>query len=199
MINLLPPQHAAAIRYGRQNTVLRSWLLGLSAAIAGLILILASGWFYIGQVSKGFQKNINVTNQQLQTQNLTKVQADAKEITGDINVINKVLNQEVHFSDLIQAVGNDMPAGTVLSSLSLSNKVSGALDLSANAKDNTSATQIAINLSDPKNQLFSKVDIINISCTSNPNQAYKCDVTLRALFSNTTQAKFLGIPSGSKL
>jgi Tfp pilus assembly protein PilN len=199
MINLLPPQHAAAIRYARQNTVLRRWLLGAFAAIVGLVLILVSGWIYIGQVSKGFQRNIDVTNQQLRAQNLDKVQSDAKEITGDINVINKVLNQEVHFSDLIQAIGNDMPAGTVLSSLSLSNKVSGALDLSTSAKDYTSATQIAVNLSDPKNQLFSKVDIINVSCSSSSNQAYKCSATLRALFAGSARSRFIGTPSGGSL
>jgi Tfp pilus assembly protein PilN len=162
MINLLPPDRANAIRFGRQNTILRKWLIGIAAAIAGLAIILAGGWVYIGQQSKTLKRNIAVTNDQLQSQHLDQVQKDAKEITGDINVINKVLSQEVRFSELVKSIGGDMPPGTVLSSLSLSNKVSGAIDLSANAKDYSSAALIAVNLGDPKNELFSQTKFLSV-------------------------------------
>lgn len=197
MINLLPPEHAASIRYGRQNTVLRVWLLGMAVAIVGLVILLSGGWVYMNSQTKNLQTGINITNQQLQAQNLSQVQSDAKEITGDINVIDKVLSQEIRFSDLIQAIGNDMPPGTVLGSLSLSNKVSGALDLSASAKDYTSATQVAVNLSSAQNGLFSQVDIISVECNSDPTKTYPCTATLQALFSSTTKTKFLSVPSGS--
>lgn len=196
MINLLPPEHAAAIRYGRQNTVLRKWLIGMAVALLGLILILLSGWFYINNQADSLQKNIDATNQQLKVQNLAKVQADAKEISGDIKVINQVLGSEIRFSDLIQAIGQDMPSGTVLSSLSLS-KVTGSLDLAANSKDYSSAAQVAANLSDPKNGLFSKVDVISVTCTvpppSNPTP-YPCNTILKALFSNDAKTKFQSVP-----
>ncbi|MGH7156549.1 MAG: PilN domain-containing protein [Candidatus Saccharimonadales bacterium] len=196
MINLLPPQHAAAIRYGRQNTVLRRWLLGMAAAVAGLVVLLSGGWVYMNSQTKNIQADVNVTNQQLQAQDLSKVQSDAKEITGDIKVINQVLSQEIRFSDLIQAIGNDMPPGTVLGSLSLSNKISGALDLSASATNYASATQVAVNLSNSQNNLFSRLDIISIQCSSGSTQTYKCTATLRALFSNAAKTKFLSVPSG---
>lgn len=198
MINLLPPTRAAAIRYGRQNTTLRVWLAGVALAIVGLIIILAGGWVYIDHQSKAYQKDISSTNQQLQTQNVDTVKADAKEITGDINVIDKVLSQEIHFSDLIQAIGSYMPPGTVLGTLSLSDKVTGTLDLTANAKDYASAAQIAVNLSDKKDDLFSKVDIISISCGTTIQTTYKCSSTFTALFSKDAQTKFLGVPTGAK-
>jgi Tfp pilus assembly protein PilN len=196
MINLLPTEYAASIRYGRQNTMLRNWLIGMAAATAGLVVILAGGWVYINIQAKTLQKNINTTDQQLTAQNLTQVQKDAKEITGDIKVINQVLSTEVRFSDLIQAIGNDMPPGTVLGSLSIS-KVNGALDLSASAKDYQSAAQIAVNLSQSQNDLFSKVDIVNVGCT-NVVQAYPCSVTMRVLFSKSAQTKFLSVPKDTK-
>lgn len=197
MINLLPTDYADTIRYGRQNTKLRGWLIGIAGAIIGLVIIFAGGWVYINQQSKSLQKNIDGTNQQLKAQSLSSVQANAKEITGDIKVINQVLGTEIRFSDLIQAIGGDMPPGTILGSLSLS-KVSGTLDLSASAKDYSSAAQIAVNLSDPKNNLFSKVDIVNVSCSSSLDQAYKCGATLKALFSKTAQTKFLSVPKDTK-
>jgi Tfp pilus assembly protein PilN len=199
MINLLPPKHMESIRYGRHNTVLRVWLIGAIVAIIGLVVILVAGWVYLDQQSKDFQKNISDTDQQLKAQNVDKVKAEAKEITGDIDVINKVLGQEVHFSDLIQSIGSYMPPGTVLGTLSLSNKVTGSIDLSANATDYKSAAQIAVNLSDPKDDLFSKVDIINISCGTDPQKAYRCSAAFRALFSKDAQTKYLGLASENKL
>jgi Tfp pilus assembly protein PilN len=194
MINLLPPERAADIRYGRQNTVLRVWLIGMAAAIAGLIIILLGGWFYINSQANTLQHGIDLTNQQLKAQDLTKVQADAKEITGDIKVINQVLGSEIKFSDLIQNIGQDMPQGTVLSSLKIG-KVVGALDLTANAKDYQSAAQVAANLSDPKNGLFTKVDIISVACGGQDNQtSYPCTAILKALFSPEVKTKFLSVP-----
>jgi len=113
-------------------------------------------------------------------------------------VIDKVLSQEIQFSGLIQSIGSYMPAGAVLGTLSLSDKVTGSIDLSANTKDYASAAQVAVNLSDPKDDLFSKVDIINISCNSAAEKTYKCSATFRALFSKTAQTKFLSSPTGSK-
>lgn len=198
MINLLPTTHAESIRYGRQNTKLRNWLIGLTAALAGLLLILAGGWIYLNRQQHTYKQDIVSTNQQLTAQNLSQVQKDATQISGDIKVINQVLGTEVRFSDLIQAIGNDIPPGTVLSSLSLSNKVSGALDLSANTTSYASAAQVAVNLSQSQNDLFSKVDIINISCgAATPNQTYQCSATYRALFSKTAQTKFLSVAKGS--
>jgi Tfp pilus assembly protein PilN len=197
VINLLPTVYADSIKYGRQNTVLRNWLIGMAAAMAGLIIIFAGGWLYINQQARTLQKNIDTTNQQLKAQNLAQVQKDAKEITGDIKVITQVLGTEVRFSDLIQAIGNDMPPGAVLSSLSLS-KVSGAVDLSTGVLNYSSAAQIAVNLSNSKNDLFSKVDIISVNCTASSNKIYPCTATFKALFSKTAQNKFLSVPKDIK-
>lgn len=195
MINLLPPEHVNMIRYARQNTTLRKWLLGSLAAIAGLVIIMMAGWIYMDRQAKGLQKNIMLTNQQLKAQNLSKVEADAKEISGDIRVINQVLSNEIRFSGLIQSIGSVMPQGAVLGSLSL-NKITGALDLSANTTNYASAAQIAANLSDPANGIFSKVDVITVNCTPN-QQPYFCNATYKALFSKSTKNKFLNVPKGS--
>jgi Tfp pilus assembly protein PilN len=197
MINLLPPNRAAAIRYGRQNMVLRSWLVGMSLAVGGLIFILAGGWIYMNQQQANLQKNIDSVNQKLQAQNLTKVQKDSKEITDDIKTINKVLGQEIRFSDLIQSIGKVMPPGTVLASLSVE-KVTGSLDLTANAKNYSSAARISANLSDPKNGLFTSADIVNVNCSTTNSDLYKCSVALKALFAKGVQSKFLSVPKETK-
>ena len=196
MINLLPPNYATKIRYGRHNAVLRRWLIGAVGAIAGLLLIILSSWIYFNHQSGSLNANITASESQLTAQNLAGVQKNAAEITGDIKVINQVLGREIRFSDLMQAIGNIMPPGSVLSSLTLG-KINGALDLSASAKDSSSAAQIAINLGDPKNGLLSSVDIISISCASIPS-AYPCTVSLRTLFNKSAQTKFLSFSRGGQ-
>lgn len=198
MINLLPPSRAQAIRYGRQNSVLLRWLIGAAIAIGGLIVILFSGWVYLNQQSNNLQKGIKLTKQQLQAENLSQVQKEAKEVTGDITVINKVLSQEIKFSELIQAIGNILPQNTILGTLSLSNKISGGIDITVNAQYGDSVPQIVANLTDPSNQLFAKADAVTVSCNSGATVLYPCTVILRALFSKSAQTRFLSFPAGGK-
>ena len=197
MINLLPPELVARLRFSHQNAALRRWLGIFVLATIGLIFILGFGWIYIDQQNKNLNRNLEVTKLQLQAQDLDGTQKKAKDISGNIKVINQVLSREIRFSDLISQIGSVMPPGAILSSLTL-NKVDGGLDLSASAKDYTSATQIAVNLSDPKNEIFDKVDIVNINCPADSNNFYPCSASFRALFSKTTQSKFLNVPGASQ-
>jgi Tfp pilus assembly protein PilN len=197
MINLLPADYVNSIRYARRNTALRAWLTAAVTASVLLVIILSAGWVYINQQAKTLQKHIDSTSQALKAQNLTQAQHDVKEISGDITVINKLLSQEVDFAKLMDNIGRDMPSGAVLSSLSLSDKVNGALDLSANTVDYASAAQVAANLSDPQNQLFSKVDIVSITCDTTSVKTYKCQSIYRALFSSVTQNKFMHVPENN--
>lgn len=193
MINLLPTDYGASLRYAHFNSIMRRRLAASVLASGGLVLIMVVGWVYINQQNKNLAHNIDSVNQQLQAQDLAGTQKKAKDITNNIKVINQVLSREIRFSDLISHIGSVMPPGTVLSSLTI-NKADGALDLSATARDYTSAAQIAVNLSDPKNKIFDKVDIVNISCSSTPGSVYPCSATFRTLFSNTTKSQFLNVP-----
>ncbi len=196
MINLLPTDYGASLRFSHQSSILRRWLAAVLLASAGLVLIMAVGWVYIEQQNKNLSRNLSDVQRQLNAQDLAGTQKKAKDITTNIRTINQVLSREIRFSGLITQIGSVMPSGTVLSGLTLS-KVDGAIDLSATARDYTSATQIAVNLSDPKNKIFDKVDIVNINCSPTSSSAYPCSATFRALFSKTTGSQFLNIPGGA--
>jgi Tfp pilus assembly protein PilN len=193
VINLLPSDYGASLRHSHLNTILSRWLVAATMACAGLVLILAVGWVYINQQNKNLTKNINSVKQQLQTEDLTGTQKKAKDITNNIRIIDQVLSREIRFSGLITQIGSVMPPGTVLSGLTLT-KIDGGLDLSASARDYTSATQIAVNLSDPKNKIFDKVDIVSINCATTPGNSYPCSASFRALFSKSTKEQFLNVP-----
>lgn len=193
MINLLPPNYGAKVRFSHFNSMLRRWLAATMVATLGLVVIMGVGWVYVGQQNANLNRNLSEVNRQLQEQDLAGTQKKAKDITNNIRIINQVLSREIRFSDLIAQIGSVMPPGAVLSGLTL-DKVDGALDLAATARDYTSAVQITVNLSDPKNTIFDKVDIVNISCSATADTPYPCNVTLKALFGKSTKSKYLNVP-----
>lgn len=194
MINLLPTDYRLRLRYGQLNARLRKWLVIGLVLIVGLLLVLTGGWLYMDRQTRQLNRSIANTQQQLESKSLVNVQKQADQISQNVRIINQVLGREIRFSDLIQAMGQVMPSGTVLGSLTLA-KVNGAVDITANTKDYSSAAQIAINLSDPKNQIFEKVDILNVNCTGDA-KAYPCTANFKALFSKNTQLRFLNVASG---
>ncbi|MBI4033630.1 hypothetical protein HY379_01390 [Candidatus Saccharibacteria bacterium] len=190
MINLLPQDFKLGLRYGRLNIRLGQWLGVSVIIIAGLVLILSLGWLYMSRQVKDLNRSNAATEQQLKDQKLDEVRAQADEISQNIRVINQILGREIRFSSLIQDIGKVMPPGTVLSSLTLSDKVIGAVDLNANTRNSTAAAQIAVNLSDSKNNIFAKVDIVTVSCSSE-DKAYPCTAAFRALFDKKTPERFI--------
>ncbi len=196
MINLLPPDEKSDIMYARRNTVLRHWVFALLAVLVGLLLFLAAGQVYIAQTTTHLNKQVTTERESLKEQKLDETQKRLADLSNNLKLIIQVLSREVLFSKLLRQVGSVMPQGSVLSSIELS-KVEGGIDLSAEAADYNTATRIQVNLQDPSNKLFDKVDIIQVSCAPPvKDDPYPCKVTLRALFAKNNP--FLFINDGVK-
>jgi Tfp pilus assembly protein PilN len=195
MINLLPSEYSGGIRLARQNSLIRIWLIGVIVAIIGLLAIIGLGFLYINQQSKNIQLGIDASKKNLQVQNLSSVQKQSKEISDNVKTIDQVLGKEVRFSSLIQDIAKILPQGSVLASLSIG-QVDGAIDLTVNTVDHNSALQTAANLSDPKNNIFDKVDVETINCKPpDGTEVYYCTSTFRAVFGKTTLNRYLNVPT----
>jgi Tfp pilus assembly protein PilN len=201
MINLLPPDAKDHYRYALRNVRLRRWAFGVSFALLGLLVIGGAGYIYMQQISNSYDKQIKTSTTALETQNLTKTQSQVKDISSSLQLAVQVLSKEVLFSKLLTQLGTVTPANAVLSNLTI-NQEDSDIDISAKAADYNAATQLQVNLSDPQNKVFSKADIVNITCISGSGSTtatdtkYPCTVTIRALFAGDTQ--FLFINSGKK-
>jgi Tfp pilus assembly protein PilN len=195
MINLVPPSYSQAMRTGRANARLRVWLLGAIIATGGLVVIIGFSWLYMNHQASSLTHTTAAINQQLQSQNLGTIQKQAATINSNVKVIDQVLGREIRFSDLIQQIGSVLPPGVILNTLSVS-KIDGAIDLNVAARDVASANQVAVNLSDPKNKLFSKTDIVSINCTGDA-KTYPCTGNFRALFSAEAKKSFLNAATGA--
>lgn len=190
MINLLPPEEKTTIMYARRNTKLRNWMFGLLLALAGMFIFLAAGHFYIANATEKYSKQVAASQDSLKAQNLDETQKRLTDLSGNLKLIIQVLSREVLFSKLLRQVGAVMPQGSVLSSIELS-KVEGGIDLSAEAQDYNTASRIQVNLQDPSNKLFDKVDIVQVSCSEAKDSSYPCKVTLRALFTKNNPYLFI--------
>ncbi len=199
MINLMPTPAKEAILYSRRNLRLVHWTLGSILIIIIMSATVLFGGFYIDNAKKSLSQSIEQTKSAITIQKLDKVKADAEELSGGVKLIVQVLSKEVRFSKLLQKLGTMMPSGATLGNIQLSNKVNGALDLTANALDYQSATQVQVNLEDPKNNLFEKVDTLSVSCSdtaqtsgsSAVDSKYKCQIIVRALFKKDAAVTFL--------
>ena len=196
MINLLPPELQTTLGYARLNTKLRRTAIGLATLLVAIILTFLGGLLYLKQTSKTLNKQLDVGRSQLAIQDQAQIKQQVDDLSGTLKLVEQVLSKEVLFSKLLKQVGSVMPAGSVLTALSI-NQISGGLDLQAKATDYQTATQVQVNLQDPKSILFDKVDIINVQCQTSAGATdtvaakYPCTVQMRALFSKTNPFLFI--------
>lgn len=182
MINLLPSEKKQGYLFARRNTIALRFIVGLSIGLVGIAVVVAGGLWFIGQQTDDYSEAIASSKATLAKQNEASTISRVQGISDSLTLVVKVLNQEVLFSELLRQVGAAMPSGTVLRNLSLSSNLTGALDLEAQATDFKTASQVQLNLKDPKNRIFTSADIVSIKC-GGTDPTYPCTVILRAQFS----------------
>lgn len=165
MINLLPDDQRKSIAYARLNTKLLHWC-GTGFVVLILVALLwGGGYFYLVSSTASYNKTIDLKRTDLKAQKLEETESRIETFSNNLKLILQVLEKEVLFSKLLRQVGAVMPSGAILQGIDIS-EVQGGLDLTAAAKDYDTATQIQVNLQDPNNKLFEKVDIVSVSCNN---------------------------------
>lgn len=191
MINLLPPETRENIMYARRNTKLLRWSFALLAGIGGIVAVVLVGYFFINQNTKNINRQVELAHEELKVQKLEETQKRVEDISGSLKLVTQVLSKQILFSELLRQAGSVMPSGSSLGALNI-NKLQGGIDLQVVAKDYQTATQVQVNLQDPNNKIFEKVDIVAISCGNASAQAgYPCTGTYRALFAKNNPFSFL--------
>jgi len=183
MINLLPGEVKTNYLYARRNVSLRRWVAAFLIAFVGLGIIATYGLLAIHQQNRRYDQQIAASQALLKKENFTGTQTQVKNISNNFKLVLQVLSNEVLFSELIKQIAATIPSGASLTNLNI-NKSQGAIDISAVATDYNTATQVQINLADPSNKIFSKADLVSVSCSQNDAapSAYPCNVTVHALF-----------------
>ncbi|HSW85362.1 MAG TPA: hypothetical protein VLF79_01965 [Candidatus Saccharimonadales bacterium] len=193
MINLLPPEVKQSYRYARRNIQLRSWLIMFALTFIGLGIMTTYGFVILHQSIAKNNTQVAATEALFKKEDFDGTQKQIKDISNSFKLVVNVLSKEVLFSEILKQIGVIMPSNAYLTGLTI-NQVQGGLTITANTTDYKSATQVQINLSDPKNQVFSKADIENIVCqtgAASVDPSHPCTVTVRALFKTNNPYLFI--------
>jgi hypothetical protein len=192
MINLMPPELKTGYMYARRNVGLRKWVVMFLVALVGLGALATYGLLSIKQSTAHNTDQISATEAAFEKEKSADTQKHVQDISNNFKLAVKVLSQEVLFSQLIKQVGATIPNNANLTGLTI-NQIQGGIDISANATDYKTATQVQVNLADPKNKIFNKADIVSITCgtTGESNAAYPCTVNIRALFASDNPFLFI--------
>lgn len=191
MINLLPPDLKTEYRYARRNSQLVRTTAVFCFGFIGLAVIAAIGTLYIQQSANSYAVEASKFKQALEQQKQQEVNAKAQDISNSLKLAVQVLSQEILFSKLLEELAPVVPEGVTLTDITLS-ELRGAVNISAKAIDYNSATQLHVNLSDPNNKIFSKADIIGITCKQGEgaDDDYPCNISVRAEFGDSKRFLF---------
>lgn len=198
MINLLPPDLKTSYRYARRNVSLRKWVVLFVIALVMLGGLVTYGLLSLKQSTDQYNHEIAQTEATFKKERFTETQKRVQDISSNFKLVLKVLGQEVLFSQLLKQVATTIPANSSLTGLNIS-QIQSAIDISASAADYKTATQVQVNLSDPDNKIFSKADIINVTCNdkitattiTTARAVYPCSVNIRALFAPNNPFLFI--------
>jgi Tfp pilus assembly protein PilN len=192
VINLLPPEVKSGYRYARRNVSLRSWVVMCLVALVGLGGLATYGLLTLQQSTTRYNNQIAATEALFQKEKFSATQTQVKDISNNFKLVVKVLKQEVLFSQLLKQIAAIIPANANLTGLTIS-QTQGAIDIAAITTDYNTATQVQVNLADPANKIFSKADIVSITCgnTNALNANYPCTVNIRALFAANNPFLFI--------
>jgi len=191
MINLLPGELKEEYLYARRNSKLRRWAFALLFALVGVGVVTTAGMLYLQGSIDNYSHKVIASQDTLKDLKLDQTREQAEDINNSIKLATDVLSREILFSKLLSRIASVMPANTSLTNLSITD-TQGGLDITAGSSNYASATQLQVNLSDPKNEIFTKADIQSIICGgATPDSPYPCTINLRALFGNDNPYLFI--------
>lgn len=198
MINLLPTDLKQDYRYARRNVKLVKWAISFVAATLGLVIITGAAWVLMNNAIGTYNSQAASTDAALARQDVAGTEKQVTDISNNLKLMVSILSKEILFSQLLARLGNITPPKVILTGLSIS-QTESAIDITAQTTDYSAAAQLQANLSDPTNQIFSKADIVDISCAKgasvvNPN--YPCTANIRALFKANNPFLFINASKG---
>jgi len=193
MINLLPPATKENISYGRRNLVLVRWVAAVVTVIVSIGIITAGGQIFINKNIVSLQKASQITQNRTESKDFSATQNDIKNLSNNFTVVTQLLSKQVLFSKIFTKIGSIMPSGAILSGITLSN-TSTSLDLNIASVNRDAATQAFVNISDPKNGLFDKADLVSLVCRTGSGTSqtkYPCNANISVTIKANSSFYFL--------
>ena len=160
MINLLPYDYRSELRAARTNVLLTKYIGTLGGAILVLGGLVYGAHITLDASRASAQEAMDASI--VRADRYSQTRALAESLRTDLATAKLMLDQKISYTKLIYEISDALPAGVVLSTLTLDPASFGSeMTLNASAKDFKSASQLETRLAS-KSDLFSSVKLLSM-------------------------------------
>lgn len=160
MINLLPDTQKIEIRSARVNVVLTRYIVIILLAFAFLAALLAGSYVVLSQTKSTAEKRIALNSAKTEA-DTTKAQVDA--LSASLSQTKTILDQEVLYSNVLMNIGQQMPTGTVLASVSLNSASFTGTPITLKAYAKTTDDAVALRQKFQSTPIFTNVNFDSVT------------------------------------
>lgn len=161
MINLMPDDAKKEIRSARLNVILSRYIFIIIVAFIFLVLLLAGSYVILTQTKNSAEQLISINSSKADIYSTTKAQVDS--LSAGLSETKTILNQEVLYSNVLINIGQQMPPGTVLSSVALNASSFTGTPVSLKAYAKTTDDAVALRQKFQASPIFANVNFDSVS------------------------------------
>ncbi|HEY8992844.1 MAG TPA: PilN domain-containing protein [Candidatus Microsaccharimonas sp.] len=161
MINLMPDNAKKEIRSARVNVILTRYIIVILLAFGFLVLVLGGSYVVLTQTKVSSQRLIDTNGTKAEIYSTTKAQVDA--LSSRLSETKSILNEEILYSNVLMNIGQQMPAGTVLSSVALDTASFAGTPITLKAYAKTTEDAVTLRQKFQSSPIFSKVNFESVS------------------------------------
>jgi Tfp pilus assembly protein PilN len=161
MINLMPDDAKKEIRSARVNVILTRYIIVILLAFAFLILVLGVSYVVLTQQKSNAQQRIALNSTKADVYSSTKAQVDA--LSSSLSQTKTLLDQEVLYSNVLMNIGQQMPPGTVLDSITLDTASFAGTPITLKAYAKTTDAAVALRGKFQSSPIFTNVNFTSVS------------------------------------
>lgn len=178
MINLLPDGTKKQLRAARLNVTLSYYILILIFAAIFLAFLIFGSLLLLDQTKKSAESLIEANGNQAAAYSSTQEQLN--QLHNGLELSKSILSNEVRYSQLLPAIGQLMPQGTIIDSLTLNDDAfTQPIELKIYASSTDLATKVRDNFQ--ASSLFSQVNVQNVSDSDDNIDGYPVTSTLTVI------------------
>lgn len=161
MINLLPDNTKMQLKAARANVILLRYMIIMIFAAAFIVLIFAGSYFLL-TLSKTSSEQLIAAND-TKAQQFSSTQAEMASLSDNLAGAKNVLDQQVSYSSFLRLLGQVMPSGTVIDSITLNDSTWGGSPVELKIYAISTAATVSLREQFQRNPTFSNVNIDSIS------------------------------------
>ena len=161
MINLLPYDAKKEIRAARLNVILSRYIIVTLLAFVFLVLLLGGSYVILTQTKNSAEQLIDVNSSKADVYSTTKAQVDS--LSAGLSETKLILDKEVLYSKVLINIGQQMPPGTVLGSVTLNTASFAGTPVTLKAYAKSTDDAVALRQKFQTSAIFSNVNFDSVS------------------------------------